>query len=278
MKAAQFEYFRAESTQQALQWLQQHDGRAKLMAGGQSLGPMLNLRLARPPVVIDISGVPALREVGERGGRVRVGAAVTHAEIEDGVHAALRGSALQQVATGIAYRAIRNRGTVGGSLAHADPAADWVLTMVALGADIEIASVDGERMVPAESFMQGAYTTVVGDGELIAAVHVPAMTDGARWGYYKFCRKTGEFAEASCAAWFEPARRVARIAVGALDGAPCLLPELADAVARQGAAALQAGRIDEAVAQAMPGKDAVHRKLHATAVARCLKQALGVQE
>lgn len=181
MKAAQFEYFRAESMQQALQWLRQHDGRAKLMAGGQSLGPMLNLRLARPPVVIDISGVPALREVGERGGRVRVGAAVTHAEIEDGVHAALRGSALQQVATGIAYRAIRNRGTIGGSLAHADPAADWVLTMVALGADIEIAGVDGERMVPAESFMQGAYTTVVGEGELIAAVHVPAMTDGARW-------------------------------------------------------------------------------------------------
>ncbi|WP_050855032.1 FAD binding domain-containing protein, partial [Bordetella pertussis] len=227
MKAAQFEYFRAESMQQALQWLRQHDGRAKLMAGGQSLGPMLNLRLARPPVVIDISGVPALREVGERGGRVRVGAAVTHAEIEDGVHAALRGSALQQVATGIAYRAIRNRGTIGGSLAHADPAADWVLTMVALGADIEIAGVDGERMVPAESFMQGAYTTVVGEGELIAAVHVPAMTDGARWGYYKFCRKAGEFAEASCAAWFEPARWVARIAVGALDGAPCLLPGLA---------------------------------------------------
>ncbi|MCD0505410.1 FAD binding domain-containing protein [Bordetella petrii] len=273
MKAARFEYLRAESVAQAVGLLRSHQGQAKLMSGGQSLGPMLNLRLARPAVVIDIAGVPELCTVTEQDGRLRVGAGVTHAQIEDGVHPLLRGSALQQVAGGIAYRAIRNRGTLGGSLAHADPAADWVLTMVALGAELEIAGPDGSRRVPAGEFMQGAYTTAVGEDELIAAVHVPRRSEQSRWGYYKFCRKTGEFAEASCAAWFDPANKVARIAVGALDGAPALLPGLASEAARQGAAPA-AGRIQEALAAVMPDKDALHRTLHATAVARCLAQAL----
>ena len=143
MKAAAFEYTRPGSLQEALRALRAHEGRAKLMAGGQSLGPMLNLRLARPPVVIDISGLAELRTVTRQDGGLRVGAAVTHAEIEDGVHELLRGTPLQQVAPGIAYRAIRNRGTLGGSLAHADPAADWVLTMVGLGATLEIAGGRG---------------------------------------------------------------------------------------------------------------------------------------
>ena len=173
MKAAAFEYTRPGSLQEALRALRAHEGRAKLMAGGQSLGPMLNLRLARPPVVIDISGLAELRTVTRQDGGLRVGAAVTHAEIEDGVHELLRGTPLQQVAPGIAYRAIRNRGTLGGSLAHADPAADWVLTMVGLGATLEIAGPDGVRMLPAQDYMQGAYTTGLREDELIAAVHVP---------------------------------------------------------------------------------------------------------
>ncbi|MBV7485591.1 xanthine dehydrogenase family protein subunit M [Bordetella sp. BOR01] len=275
MKAARFDYVRAGSVAQAVELLREHEGRAKLMAGGQSLGPMLNLRLARPAVVIDIAGLAELRTVTEQEGGLRVGAGVTHAELEDGVHPLLRGSALQHVAGGIAYRAIRNRGTVGGSLAHADPAADWVLTMVALGAQIEIAGPAGSsRRVAAGEFMQGAYTTAVGDDELIAAVHVPRSTAQARWGYYKFCRKTGEFAEASCAAWFDPAAKVARVAVGALNGAPALLPVLAAQVAQSGMAPADDKHILDELAGVMPDKDPLHRKLHATAVARCLAQAL----
>lgn len=275
MKAAAFEYARPGTVQEALGALRGHDGRAKLMAGGQSLGPMLNLRLARPPVVIDISGLDELRTVIRQGGMLRVGAAVTHAEIEDGVHELLRGTPLQQVAPGIAYRAIRNRGTLGGSLAHADPAADWVLTVVGLGATLEITGPDGVRMLPAEGYMQGAYTTGLRDDELIAAVHVPVASPQARWGYYKFCRKTGEFAEASCAAWFDPATGAARIAVGALDGAPQLLPRLAARVAQQGLAGLDETLLADELAGVMPDKDEHHRKLHGTAVARCLAQALG---
>jgi carbon-monoxide dehydrogenase medium subunit len=275
MKAAKFDYIRATSIKQAIDALQAHAGQAKLMAGGQSLGPMLNLRLARPAVVIDISGIEALRAVERDGQTIRVGAAVTHAQIEDGVHEALRGSPLQQVAAGIAYRAVRNRGTVGGSLAHADPAADWVVVMAALGARVELAGSGGARFIDADALMHGAYTTALQDDELIRGVHVPAPGPQSRWGYYKFCRKTGEFAEASCAAWFDPASGQARIALGALDGPPRLLPTLAARVAQGGAAAADAAAIAQEVAAVMPDKDESHRQLHAAAIARCLAQVTG---
>jgi len=278
MKAASFEYIRPATLDDALAALASPSGgaAAKVMGGGQSLGPMLNLRLARPRQVVDVSALPALRSVARDGEWIRIGAAVTHAQIEDGIHPLLRGGLLQSVAGGIAYRAIRNRGTVAGSLAHADPAADWVLAMTALGAQVEIASAGAKRSVPMERFMHGAYTTDLAEGELITAVRVPVLGDSACWGYTKFCRKTGEFAEASCCAVFDPARRVARVVIGALDGAPRALPALAAQVARSGSLP---GReaVVAAVAEAAPGKDAVDRKLMATAVERCLQQTLNLE-
>jgi aerobic carbon-monoxide dehydrogenase medium subunit len=273
MKAASFEYQRPASLAEALRTLASAAGAAKVMGGSQSMGPMLNLRLTRPKVVVDISALPELRQVTQEGSFIRIGAAVTHAEIEDGVHPLLRDGMLQAVAGGIAYRAIRNRGTVGGSLAHADPAADWVLTMAALGAQLEIAGAAGTRRVPMDRFMQGAYTTDLAEGELIAAVLVPALSEAARWGYHKFCRKTGEFAEASCAAVFDPARQMARIIMGALDGAPQALPTLAAQVARA-ASRPERSAIEAAVAAAAPTKDAIDRKLLVAAVERCLHQVL----
>ncbi|NOV21954.1 carbon monoxide dehydrogenase [Cupriavidus necator] len=274
MKAVAFSYHAPGSLQDALARLGAGTDVAKTMGGGQSLGPMLNLRLVRPDTVVDVSGLAELRQVASTPAGIRIGACVTHAQIEDGVFAPLRGTMLQAVAGGIAYRAIRNRGTVGGSLAHADPAADWVVAMTALGARIEIASGTGTREVPMEAFMIGAYTTVLADGELIAAVRVPHATVHSRWGYQKLCRKTGEFAEASCAAYFDASCRFARIVLGALDGPPVVLPGLTRAVAAQGAAALTAGAVDEAVAQAAPGKDAIDRKLYRTVVMRCVTQML----
>ena len=271
MKAAAFDYQRPAALSDTLQGLAEHGASAKLMGGSQSLGPMLNLRLARPRQVLDISGLPELRSVSVQNGWLRIGAAVTHAEIEDGVHAPLRGTPLQTVAAGIAYRAIRNRGTLGGSLAHADPAADWVLAMNALGAEIEITSLQGKRRVPMPLFMLGAYTTALHEGDILSAVWVPQWSEAARWGYYKFCRKTGEFAEASCAALFDPARGVARLVLGALDGAPRALPELAAQVARTAARPTRE-QIAAAVQTAAPGKDAIDRQLIATAVERCLQQ------
>ena len=275
MKAAKFEYERAGSLAAALDLLHDESVVVKAMGGSQSLGPMLNLRLARPAKVVDVSALPELRTVTEAGGRIRVGGAVTHAEIEDGVFPLLAGHMMQSVAERIAYRAVRNRGTVGGSLAHADPAADWVLATTALGAQVEIAAPGGQtRMVNMPEFMIGAYTTELGAGELIAAVHVPKMSPGTRWGYYKFCRKTGEFAEASCSAFFDPSTQTARIAVGARDGAPQYLDELAARVAEQGAAAIDRDAIHAAVKAIMPEKSEVDRGLFVTVVERCLRQAL----
>lgn len=277
MKAAQFEYVKPATLAQALQTLAGSGGQAKLMAGSQSLGPMLNLRLARPAQVLDVSRLDELRSVDLVQGRVRVGASVTHAEIEDGRFEHLRGHPVQEMAARIAYRSVRNRGTVGGSLAHADPAADWVLAARALNAQVEVCAFEqAPRLIKMQDFMLAAYTTSLSEGEAITALHLPQMSAQARWGYYKFCRKTGEFAEASCAAYFEPVNATALIVVGALDGAPVALEALAIEVARSGAAAASDAAIDAALKENIGQLDTLGRRMASAAVVRCLKQAFGV--
>lgn len=275
MKAAKFDYVRVSEVKEALSLLEGSDGSTKAMGGSQSLGPMLNLRLARPQKVVDVSGIADWRTVSKEAGRIRVGAAVTHAEIEDGVFAELRGHMLQDVAGVIAYRAVRNRGTIAGSIAHADPAADWVLATSALGAELELTSAKGSRRSTMPEFMLGAYAVDLQPDELISAVYVPEKTEQTRWGYYKFCRKTGEFAEASCAAYFDPSTRTARIVVGALGGAPQLLPALSAKVAQDGLAAATPEAIAEALKEIAPEKTAGDRRLFMTVIERCLRRALG---
>ncbi|MFZ4709894.1 MAG: FAD binding domain-containing protein [Zwartia sp.] len=278
MKAAQFEYIKPATLAQALQTLAGSGGQAKLMAGSQSLGPMLNLRLARPTQVLDVSRLNELRSVELVQGRVRVGASVTHAEIEDGRFELLRGHPVQEMAARIAYRSVRNRGTVGGSLAHADPAADWVLAARALNAQVEVYAFEqAPRLINMQDFMLAAYTTSLGEGEAITALHLPLLSAQARWGYYKFCRKTGEFAEASCAAYFEPTSATAQIVVGALDGAPVALEALASAVAHGGVVAASEAAIDAALCENIGQLDTLGRRMAGAAVTRCLKQAFGVQ-
>ena len=281
MKAAQFEYLRPASLRETLQQLAQAEGQAKLLAGSQSLGPMLNLRLARPARLLDVSGLNEMRTVSLVQGSLRVGASITHAELEDGRFEALRGHPVQEVAARIAYRSVRNRGTVGGSLAHADPAADWVLAAYALNAEVEVSSVETinarmnpvTRMIAMRDFMQAAYTTALKPTELITAVHIPQFTAQARWGYYKFCRKTGEFAEASCAAYFEPATQTAQIVVGALDGVPAVLGALALRVAQTGLSAATDQAVEEALLESVTQLDALGRRMAGAAVKRCLAQA-----
>ena len=273
MKAAQFQYARVLEMDQALKILADGQGASKAMSGSQSLGPMLNLRLARPKQVVDISGIAALRSVRRVGDSVEIGAAVTHAEIEDGLHPPLADHAMRSVAAGIAYRAIRTRGTVGGSLAHADPAADWVVTLVALGARILARSPRGERTIDADAFMLGAYTTMLDGDELIVAILVPAQASTARWGYHKLCRKPGEFAEASAAVYLDPARHCARIVLGAVDGPPILLKGLATSISSGTAGAIGRGEVRAAVQAALPERDGVDLKLFTTCLERALEQA-----
>ena len=268
MKAAAFEYMRPTDVAGALDALRKNPG-AMLIAGGQSLVPMLNLRLARPKLLIDIAGIAALRTVEDRKTLVRVGATVTHAELEN--RSISDCALLQKVARGIAYRAIRNRGTVGGSMAHADPAADWPLTMAAIGATVVVAGQGGARQLPADDFMLGAFQTRLADDEVLVAVDVPKLSSKARFGYYKFCRKPGEFPEASAAAVFDPVSRTARLYLGALAGAPRPLHGLATTIAREGAAAITDAAIAAAVDEASLGDDA-ERRMRRAAVARALKE------
>jgi len=285
VKAAPFAYQRAASLADAVRACGIAEAGVKIMGGSQSLGPMLNMRLVRAAMLVDVSGAQELQRVERRDGSLFIGGALTHAAIEDGALDAALGTdaaplarMLRYIAGTIAYRAVRNLGTLAGSLAHADPAADWVLAMAALDAQLQCVSASGTRQVAATQFMSGAFTTALAEGELLAGVLVPLYSADMRWGYYKFCRKAGEFAEASCAAVFDPQSSTARIVIGALDGAPASLPGLAAQVARHGAGALSDGAVKEAVSQAAQTKDEVDRRLIAAAVKRAVRQALGVSE
>ncbi|MFM9883834.1 MAG: FAD binding domain-containing protein [Burkholderiales bacterium] len=273
MKAAQFDYTRPLDVGTALRALADAKGEAKLLAGGQSLGPMLNLRLARPRLLVDVSRIASLRAIDAANGSIRIGAAVTHAEIEDAGAVLAHNRMLSAVARHIAYRTIRNRGTIGGSMAHADPAADWPLALAALDAVVIVIGPKGQRSIPAGRFMIAAFTTELADDEMIEAIVVPELSTNARWGSYKFCKRTGEFPEAAAMAVFDPHRKSARVFVGALSGAPRPLDGLAKGIAQQGAAALTMSTVDRAISAAVPELDAVARKMHVTATMRAVQQA-----
>jgi carbon-monoxide dehydrogenase medium subunit len=223
VKAAPVTYHRAQSIAQAIELTARYDGTAKLMAGGQSLMPMMNLRMSFAEQVIDISGIAALRESGFFEDRFFMGAGVTHAMIEDGrVEDPTRGY-LRHVAGGIAYRSVRNRGTVGGSLAHADPAADWPAALRALDAVAVIEGPDGERQVPLAEFQRGLMETALGAAEVLKGVLLPRLSGKARWSYKKFCRKAGEFAHSIAAVVVDPSLGIANVVVGAIGGKPLRL-------------------------------------------------------
>ena len=264
MKPAAFDYFRPRDVGEALKALRDAD--AKPIAGGQSLGPMLNLRLARPKVLVDISRLAELKTITDEGDAWRIGASVTHAELEDCPLAGCE--PLASVARVVAYRAIRNRGTVGGSLAHADPAADWPLVLAALDATVRVIGPSGRREIKAEAFMTAPFATQLRDDEIVESIRVPKLGSGARWGYYKFCRKTGEFPEAAAALLLDPQRRLARLFAGALDRPPQPLDSLARAVAEEGT--VHPESISSALSRVAPGLGAAARKLRATAVQRAI--------
>ena len=222
MKAARFDYLRPTTLPEALALIAETP-EAKVLAGGQTLGPMLNLRLAQPSLLIDIARIAELAEVAEDADGVTLGAIITHAAIEDGRVRDPTAGFLSEVAAGIGYRAVRTRGTIGGSLAHADPAADWLVALSALGAELTLAGPAGRRRVALGAFVAGAMQTVLKANELITGVRLAKFSPAARFGYHKICRKVGEFADAIGAAAYDPERGLHRLAVSTPAGAPLLL-------------------------------------------------------
>lgn len=272
MKPADLDYVRARTLDEASEWLALANGDAKVFAGGQSIGPMLNLRLARPGKLIDIRHISQLRAIEADSRITSIGATWTHAEIEDGMIEDPTRGFLPFVARGIAYRAVRNRGTIGGSLSHADPAADWVSTTATLGATIVIHnSKSGARRIAADSFLLGAFTPQLDATEILCAVEIPRFSPDMRWGYYKVCRKTGEFAKAIGACVTDSRSGTYRVLAGALNGRPLLLPKTSERLKQDGAdqaGAIARDEIDDLLAHL----DAAHRQQLAVAVQRSLAQ------
>jgi carbon-monoxide dehydrogenase medium subunit len=268
MKAAPFEFVRPDDAADAVRRLMATGDGAKICGGSQSLGPMLNLRLVQVEQLVGLAHITALKQAQVDGDVLRIGAAVTHARIEDGDLPDLTAGLLPAVAANIAYRAVRNRGTLGGSIAHADPAADWVSVMCLLNASIVLLGPTGERRVPAKDFFLGPFTTALASDEIVLAIELRRFSPQARWAYRKVCRKPGEFADAIGAAWTDPARGQARALIGALSGMPHVVDGI-DAVAKlqdphTGPAAIQRMLDDAGV------DDAYERDVHA----EMLRQAL----
>lgn len=223
MKPAPFDYERPSTIAGVIDLMRREDISVKILAGGQSLGPMLNLRLVQPDLLVDITAIPELKRVEETNDGVVVGACVTHADIEDERVPNVTGGALTAVARGIAYRAVRNRGTIGGSLVHADPSADWISSLAAIGAEVLIRGSGGQRTMAVEDFVTGIFEVALQPAEILEAVRIPRLSPSARWGFYKICRKTGEFAQALGAVLDDPDRSAFRLVIGAAESRPFVL-------------------------------------------------------
>ena len=233
MKPARFSYEAPESVADALTALATRGADAKIIAGGQSLAPMMNMRIAQPGHLIDINRVAELDQIRLEDDHLVCGALMRHADLARHMLAWTHAPMLAYAAGTIGHYAIRQRGTLGGSLAHADPAAQLPLAAVTLDARIEIASQAGRRLVAARDFFASIFTTVLAPHELVVAVHVPIARPGEGWGFRLFRRRAGDFALALVACTLRRTSAgvtAVRLAVGGVAPTPVRL----DAAVRKG--------------------------------------------
>ena len=198
MKPAAFRYHAPKTIDEAVALLAQfaaEDGR--VLAGGQSLVPTMAFRLAKPAHLVDINGVEALNRIAVVGGKLVIGACVRHAAFHRPVCEGPLGKLLTDVVRHIAHYPIRNRGTFCGSLAHADPASEWCLVLVALDGEVVAKSARGERIIAARDFFKGIMTTALRDDELLIEARLPLLPTGTHCGFYEFSRRAGDFALAA---------------------------------------------------------------------------------
>jgi aerobic carbon-monoxide dehydrogenase medium subunit len=243
MKPAAFRYHAPKTVDDAVKLLAEvaaEDGR--ILAGGQSLVPTMAFRLAKPAHLVDINGVEALNRIAVVDGKLAIGACVRHAAFHKQVCDGPLGKLLSEVVKHIAHYPIRTRGTFCGSLAHADPASEWCLVLVALDGEVVAKSVRGERVIAARDFFKGIMTTALRDDELLIEARLPLLPAGTRCGFYEFSRRAGDFALA------------AAVGIYRLEGGKIIEPRLA-----VGAAEVNPRRIAEAeraLLGAAPGDEA----------------------
>lgn len=200
MKPAKFDYLRTDSAEEVFSTLRQHGGDARIIAGGQSLVPMLNMRLARPAVLVDVMRVAAWRDVTTAGGFLRVGAGVRQAALLADAGLARAVPLLAQALPWVGHVQTRSRGTLCGSVAHADPSAEVPLVLVALEGHVHLRSSRGARVVPASGFFSGMMATARADDEIVEAVAFPTAKPGEGHAFREVARRHGDFAIVACAA------------------------------------------------------------------------------
>ncbi len=284
MKPAPFDYLRPATLDEAIAMLAGHD-RARPIAGGQSLLPVMNFRLAMPPVLVDIGRLAGLREIAITAEAVTLGALVRWSDIERDSRLDSAHPLLAEAVRHVAHYQIRNRGTVGGSLAHADPAAELPGIAIACGGAILVAGSGTRREIPAAQFFLGALSTALEPHELIIGLRLPAWKPGRRWGFQEFSRRRGDFALAGAAVHFDldPAGVVRDPHVGVIGANPrpirLATVEAILAGKRPTAdlieAAAEAARAEVDPSDDLHGSEAYRRHLAGTMVERALEQAIG---
>jgi carbon-monoxide dehydrogenase medium subunit len=228
MKPASFDYARPETVDEAVSLLASHGDDAKVLAGGQSLVPLLNFRMLRPRLLVDINRVGELDHVGEDGERLRIGALTRHYALETSPLVRSRFPVVAAAMAHVAHLAIRNRGTIGGSLSHADPAAELPMIAVLLDAEIHTRSAEGERRHQARDFFLGTLSTVLAEDELVTDIVLPLPRARTGWGFAEFAQRAGDFAVAAAAATIVVAGgkvAEARLALTGVDEKPLRLPD-----------------------------------------------------
>jgi CO/xanthine dehydrogenase FAD-binding subunit len=232
VKPAPFEYHRPRTVDEALRLLAERAGEAKPLAGGQSLIPAMNFRLARPTVLVDLNGVSELSYIAAADGELRIGAMTRQRAVERSADVARLAPLLHETMPFIAHPQIRNRGTIGGSLAHADPAAELPAVAVALGARFRVRSPDQERWIPAADFFAGLFTTTLEPGELLVEIAIPDAPPRTGFAFDEVARRHGDYALAGAAAMvtLDAKNRCAeaRIALLSVGEGPVLAVKAAD--------------------------------------------------
>jgi carbon-monoxide dehydrogenase medium subunit len=273
MKAAAFDYVVAKTVADASAALASSGATTAAIAGGQSLVPMLNLRVALPDLVVDLNQLDELKELSVASDNVRIGALITHAAIEDGLAAEAFGGMLQKVAAKISYRAVRHHGTIGGSVALADPAADWPGCLMALGASVRVSGLQGARSKPVQSFVQGQFQTSLTPDEVIVGFDLPRPAAPPRWGVCKVARKSGAFASSLAFAVSQGKGGPVSVVLAAAAPRPHLLPRVAEQLgAKAGSDAALRAVIAEDVASLVPSGDAYLMRLHTSTVLRAVRE------
>ena len=200
MIPSEFEYLRAGSVKEAIDLLSEKGPDVKILAGGHSLLPAMKLRLNSPSVLIDIGGLPDLSYIKEDDGYLAIGAGTTHAAIAESELIMEHIPMISETAASIGDVQVRNKGTIGGSIAHADPAADWPAALLAGDAEISITGSNGSRTVPAANFFHGLFSTDLAENELITEIRLPIPAANTRSTYLKFVQPASRFAIVGCAA------------------------------------------------------------------------------